>query len=93
MTWTPKTCKLKCGGPPGAPLWLQVVAHSVGTWIAYELLRLARSRGLPMPTKVFVSAMASPDIADAARPWRQQSMLSEAQFQVHSRVDGHGRQP
>ncbi len=65
-----------------AALWLQVVAHSVGTWIAYELLRLARSRGLPMPRKAFLSAMASPDIADAARPWRRQRMLTDAQFQV-----------
>ena len=59
-----------------------MVAHSVGTWIAYELLRLARSRGLPMPRKAFLSAMASPDIADAARPWRRQRMLTDAQFQV-----------
>ena len=70
-----------------AALWLQVVAHSVGTWIAYELLVLARSRGLPMPRKAFLSAMASPDIADAARPWRRQRMLSDAEFQVHARVE------
>ena len=62
------------------------MAHSVGTWVAYELLRLARNCGLPMPRTAFLSAMASPDIADAARPWRQQRKLSEADFQVHLRA-------
>ena len=71
---------------PSAAMRLQVVAHSVGTWVAYELLMLARSRGLPMPRKAFLSAMASPDIAAAARPWRQQRILSEAAFQVRLRI-------
>lgn len=29
-----------------------VIGHSVGTWIAYEMLALAREQGLPMPLKV-----------------------------------------
>ncbi|EFN56085.1 hypothetical protein CHLNCDRAFT_145600 [Chlorella variabilis] len=37
----------------GAPY--VVVAHSVGTWNAYEFLRLAQQQGLPMPAKVFLS--------------------------------------
>ena len=61
---------------------LQVVAHSVGTWVAYELLRLAQSHGLPMPHKAFLSAMASPDIAFGSRPWRQQRSLAEEEFKV-----------
>ena len=59
-----------------------MVAHSVGTWVAYELLRLAQSHGLPMPRKAFLSAMASPDIAVEARPWRQQRTLTEENFIV-----------
>ncbi len=61
---------------------LQVVAHSVGTWVAYELLRLAQSQRLPMPRKAFLSAMASPDIAIDARPWRQQRTLAGEDFKV-----------
>ena len=62
----------------------QVVAHSVGTWVAYELLRLAQRHGLPMPRRVFLSAMASPDIPAGERPWRQQRGLDEREFQVSS---------
>ncbi len=34
---------------------VQVVAHSVGTWNAYEFLRLAQREGLPMPRQAFLS--------------------------------------
>ena len=61
---------------------VQVVAHSVGTWNAYEFLMLARSRGLPMPKHLFVSAMAAPDIPQERRPWRQNSTLDEEAFKV-----------
>ena len=62
---------------------MQVVAHSVGTWNAYEFLMLARSQGLPMPKQLFLSAMASPDLPVEKRPWRQNSSLDEKQFKVH----------
>ncbi|PRW20885.1 Monothiol glutaredoxin- chloroplastic [Chlorella sorokiniana] len=62
-----------------------VVAHSVGTWVAYELLRAVQAAGLPMPTKVFLSAMASPDIPWDQRPWRQQRGLDEEQFKEECR--------
>lgn len=61
---------------------LQVIAHSVGTWNAYEFLMLARSRGLPMPKHVFLSAMASPDIPEESRPWRKNRTLGEEAFKV-----------
>lgn len=63
--------------------WLhaQVIAHSVGTWNAFEFLMQARSQGL-MPRHVFLSAMAAPDIPVEQRPWRQQRFLSEADFQA-----------
>ena len=44
-----------------------VVAHSVGTWIAFELLSRAREEGLPQPLKVFFSCFPSPHAVE--RPW------------------------
>lgn len=44
-----------------------IVAHSCGSWIAYELLKLLRARDMPMPKMFFVSCMASPDIAASAK--------------------------
>ena len=64
---------------------MQVVAHSVGTWTAYEFLMLARSKGLAMPKHVFMSAMASPDIPVRERPWRVNANLSEEEFKVSLR--------
>lgn len=61
---------------------VQIVAHSVGCWVAYEFLVLARSKGLPMPEKAFLSAMAAPSIATADRPWRQQHQLTESEFKA-----------
>lgn len=60
----------------------QIIAHSVGTWVAFELLAAARGAGLPMPRAAFLSAMAAPDMPEARRPWRRQRELSEADFQV-----------
>ncbi len=40
---------------PRVPSAVQVVAHSVGTWVAYELLRAVQAAGLPLPAKVFLS--------------------------------------
>jgi len=62
--------------------FLQVIAHSVGCWNAFEFLQLARERGLRMPSRVFLSAMANPTIPLDSRPWRQQHLLSEEQFKV-----------
>ena len=54
----------------------------MGTWTAYEFLMLARSKGLPMPKQVFLSAMASPDIPVRERPWRVNANLDEEDFKV-----------
>ena len=67
---------------------LQVIAHSVGAWNAYEFLVLARQRGLPMPQQAFLSAMAAPSMAESARPWRKQQDLDEAAFQASAACDG-----
>jgi len=63
---------------------MQVIAHSVGTWNAYEFLMLAKARGLPMPKHAFLSAMASPDISEESRPWRRNCTLDEEAFKVRS---------
>eukprot|EP00884_Botryococcus_braunii_P006353 jgi/Botrbrau1/15719/Bobra.4_1s0089.2 len=62
-----------------------IIAHSVGTWCAYEFVMLARDEGLPLPRHLFLSAMAAPAWAPDARPWRQQANLSEAQFKEECR--------
>lgn len=61
---------------------LQVIAHSMGAWAAYEFLTHARANGMPLPVKAFLSAMPQPDIPLEQRPWKQQASLDEAQFQV-----------
>jgi surfactin synthase thioesterase subunit len=35
-----------------------VIGHSVGTWLAFETLSLARDVGLPMPLKARAAARA-----------------------------------
>ena len=65
-----------------SPGGAQVIGHSVGAWCAFEFLMLAREQGLPMPRVAFLSAMASPDLAAEARPWRRQCDLSEEAFKV-----------
>jgi hypothetical protein len=68
---------------------VQVIAHSMGAWVAFEFLCHARSMGLPMPYKVFISAMPYPAIPFKERPWKQQATLNEREFQVN--VTRHGR--
>ncbi len=54
----------------------------MGAWVAFEFLCYARSMGLPMPCKVFISAMPYPAIPFKQRPWKQQATLNEREFQV-----------
>lgn len=49
---------------------------------------MARKLGLPMPHMAFLSAMASPDIPPAERPWSPQRTLSEGAFQVRQTASG-----
>mmetsp|Transcript_44214 Transcript_44214/g.102122 ORF Transcript_44214/g.102122 Transcript_44214/m.102122 type:complete len:383 (-) Transcript_44214:234-1382(-) len=48
-----------------------VWAHSVGTWVAFEFLILARKLGLPMPRAAFLNAFPSPTLPLEKRPWPQ----------------------
>ena len=54
----------------------------MGAWVAFEFLCHARSMGLPMPCKLFISAMPYPAIPFKERPWKQQATLNEREFQV-----------
>ena len=58
------------GGGDGnaAPIPWALLGHSVGTWLGYELLRAARTAGLPPPAAWVVSCFPSPDLAPSARP-------------------------
>ena len=44
-----------------------VVGHSVGAWVAFEMLQLLRGRGIRMPEHVFLSSFPFPDIPHARR--------------------------
>ena len=39
-----------------------VIGHSVGTWLAYEFVRLAQKEGLPAPVNAFLSNFPAPDV-------------------------------
>lgn len=62
------------------------VSHSCGNWVAYELLRLLRRESLPLPKAFFVSCMASPDIAAAAKPWKPNREMGTAQLQAECKL-------
>lgn len=54
--------------------------HSVGTWVAFELLSLARQIGLPMPKAAILNAFPAPHMPVAKRPWRRSKALSSAEM-------------
>ena len=62
-----------------------VVAHSVGTWNAFEFLSLAREEGLPMPQRAFLGAFPPPSIPAEQRPWRRQADLGDDDFKDEAR--------
>ncbi|KAG1660251.1 hypothetical protein FOA52_007648 [Chlamydomonas sp. UWO 241] len=65
-----------------------VLSHSMGSWVAFELLLLARSRGLPMPQAWFLGAMPAADLPVQQRPWRVSDTLNEADFAAECREWG-----
>uniref|UniRef100_A0A1D2ACU8 Thioesterase domain-containing protein n=1 Tax=Auxenochlorella protothecoides TaxID=3075 RepID=A0A1D2ACU8_AUXPR len=62
-----------------------IVGHSLGTWLAFELLSAARDAGLPLPLHASLSALCAPDIPFDQRPWRQQRTLGEEDFKEECR--------
>lgn len=66
-----------------------LTAHSVGTWIAYELLQVirkgieaksGRNKKLEMPEHVYLSSFLPPSAPEEERPWNVNKLLSEEQF-------------
>lgn len=57
-----------------------VWGHSVGTWVGFEFLMMARKVGLPMPKAAFFMAFPAPHMPAARRTWHQQARLNDAQF-------------
>lgn len=55
-------------------------AHSVGTWVAFEMLQLMRKIGLPMPQVVFMNAFCAPQLPEAVRPWRVNRQISDKEM-------------
>jgi len=62
-----------------------LLAHSVGTWVAFETLQLIRSKGLALPQQVIVSGFPSPDLPIEERPWKVGNELSEEEFKDEAR--------
>jgi surfactin synthase thioesterase subunit len=67
-----------------------VVGHSVGSWLAFEFLRLARRERFAKaaPVRAFYSAFPAPDIAMDRRPWRPNAGLADAAFRDEARAWG-----
>lgn len=62
------------------------VAHSVGTWVAYELLRRMEAAGKPkMPEQAFFSSFPPPTIPTEERPWNVNEGLDEGEFKAECR--------
>lgn len=59
-----------------------LLGYSMGAWIAYEVLCLAKQKGLPLPLHFIPAAMVSPDLPKAQRPWKCTATLDTAGFQV-----------
>mmetsp|Transcript_15580 Transcript_15580/g.24876 ORF Transcript_15580/g.24876 Transcript_15580/m.24876 type:complete len:408 (+) Transcript_15580:98-1321(+) len=57
-----------------------VWGHSVGTWVCFEFLMLARKVGLPMPKAAFFVTFPAPHMPESQRPWRQNAKLNEEQM-------------
>merc|ERR1719210_630458 len=56
-----------------------VWGHSVGTWVAFEFLMLARKIGLPMPKAAFLNGFVAPHLPVEQRPWHRNRKLTDAQ--------------
>jgi len=54
-----------------------VWGHSVGTWVCFEFLMLARKIGLPMPKAAFLNAFPAPHMPTSMRPWHKSATLDD----------------
>lgn len=54
-----------------------VWGHSMGVWVAFEFLILARKIGLPMPKAAFLNAFPAPHMPTKQRPWHKSARLND----------------
>jgi surfactin synthase thioesterase subunit len=54
--------------------------HSVGTWMAYELLVRMQAERLPMPRRFFVSSFLPPTTPEDKRPWKANAGMGDEAF-------------
>jgi len=54
-----------------------VWGHSMGTWVCYEFLQLARKIGAPMPVAAFLNAFPAPHLQWADRPWPRSRKMDD----------------
>ena len=64
-----------------------MIAHSVGTWMAYEFALVAAAASLP-PSHAFMACFPGPFIPDAARPWTTSELLTDPELQAQCRLWG-----
>jgi medium-chain acyl-[acyl-carrier-protein] hydrolase len=63
-----------------------VVGHSVGCWLAVQLVDVLRSKyDVGEPLHFFLSNFPAPTIEDKDKPWRKNKHLSEREFQEECR--------
>ena len=63
-----------------------VVGHSVGCWLAVQLVDVLKSTyGVNEPLHFFLSNFPAPTIEDKDKPWRKNKHLSEREFQDECR--------
>jgi len=55
-------------------------SHSMGTWVCFEFLMLARKAGLPMPTLGLFNAFPAPHMPTKMRKWRKNRHLNDEQM-------------
>jgi len=54
-----------------------VWGHSVGTWVGFEFLQLARKIGCPMPKAAFFMAFPAPHVPANRRKWHINAQLND----------------
>lgn len=62
-----------------------IFAHSMGTWVSYEFILLARSKGYPAPTIFVASGFPSPSCPTDKRPWAVSAGMDDEAFKEEAR--------
>eukprot|EP00918_Siedleckia_nematoides_P089198 GHVU01196087.1.p1 GENE.GHVU01196087.1~~GHVU01196087.1.p1 ORF type:complete len:296 (-),score=36.43 GHVU01196087.1:254-1141(-) len=63
-----------------------MAAHSMGSLIMYELIRIMSKHGKRLPVSVCISCMVSPDTPVEKRPWKISSGLSDEELKDECRA-------